>query len=153
MCVITAEPDFCTRRTITARPGKYLFPSVVPFSHIWSHFLSTDILLGTPAGVAADVTSESTLVGVSWNSVENADRYTVTLSQTMGDDQLGLCREDSHTLSVDTSSLSVIVGQTNDDMLRAYTTYSITVVAESDELGNSQHSQPVTVTTGQKGEK
>ena len=118
-----------------------------------THFLSTDIQLGTPAGVDADVTSESTLVEVSWNSVENADRYTVTLSQTMGDDELGLCREDSHTVSVDTSSLSVVVGQTNDDVLRAYTTYSITVVAESDELGNSQHSQPVIVTTGQKGEK
>ena len=85
--------------------------------------------------------------------MENADQYTVTLSQTMGDDQLGLCREDSHTVSVDTSSLSVVVGQTDDDMLRAYTTYSITVVAESDEFGNSRPSEHVIVTTGQKGKE
>ena len=69
---------------------------------------------------------------MSWEAVKDADRYTVTLSQTVGDDQLGLCHEDSHTVSVYTFNLSVIVGQTDDDMLRAYTTYSITVVAESD---------------------
>ena len=74
----------------------------------------------------------STSAKVSWQAVNNADRYTVTLSQTMGDDQLGLCPEDSHTVSVNTSSLSVVVGQTGDDILKVYTTYSITVVAESD---------------------
>ena len=93
---------------------------------------------------------ESTSVRVSWQAVENADRYTVTLSQTMGDDQLGLCREDSHTVSVDTSSLSVVVGQTDDDMLRAYTTYSITVVAESDAFCSKSG---IIVTTNQKGVK
>ena len=92
---------------------------------------------------------ESTSVRVSWQAVENADRYTVTLSQTMGDDQLGLCREDSRTVSVDTSSLSVVVGQTDDDMLRAYTTYSITVVAESDVWKCSKSSDPIAVTTTQ----
>ena len=97
---------------------------------------------------------KSTSVRVSWQAVENADRYTVTLSQTMGDDQLGLCREDSHTVSVDTSSLSVVVGQTNDDMLRAYTTYSITVAAINKVLGKNQCSGPVLVTTTtQKGKQ
>ena len=38
--------------------------------------------------VVSDV--ESTSVRVSWQAVENADRYTVTLSQTMGNAQLGL---------------------------------------------------------------
>ena len=114
------------------------------------HFPMIDSELQPPSGiVVSDV--ESTSVRVSWQAVEDADRYTVTLSRTMGDDQLGLCREDSHTVSVDTSSLSVVVGQTDDDMLRAYTTYSITVAAESDELGNSQHSQPDIVTTKQEG--
>ena len=92
---------------------------------------------------------ESTSVKVSWQAVEDADRYTVTLSQTMGDDQLGLCREDSHTVSVDTSSPSVVVGQTDDTMLRAYTTYSITAIAESDVWGRSKNSLPFTVTTQQ----
>ena len=91
----------------------------------------------------------STSVRVSWQTVEDADRYTVTLSQTMGDDQLGLCPEASCTVSVNTSSLSVIVGQTEDDMLRAYTTYSITVIAESDMWVNSEKSDPVTFTTTQ----
>ena len=93
---------------------------------------------------------ESTAVRVSWQAVENADRYTVTLSQTMGDDQLGLCREDSHTVSVDTFNLSVIVGQTDNDMLRAYTTYSITVVAESDAFCTKSG---IMVTTNQTGVK
>ena len=95
--------------------------------------------------VVSDV--KSTSVRVSWQTMEDADRYTVTLSQTMGDDQLGLCPEASHTVSVNTSSLSIVVRQTGDDMLRAYTSYSITVVAESDVWGSSQHSDPVIVTT------
>ena len=93
---------------------------------------------------------ESTSVRVSWQAVEDAARYTVTLSQTMGDDQLGLCHEDSHTVSVGTPSLSVVVGQTNHDMLRAYTTYSITVVAESDAFCTKSG---IMVTTNQTGVK
>ena len=91
----------------------------------------------------------STSVRVSWQAVDDAERYTVTLLQMMGNDQLGPCPEDSHTVSVSTSSLSVVVGQADDDMLRAYTTYSITVVAESDILGNSRHSDVVTFNTTQ----
>ena len=96
---------------------------------------------------------KSTSVRVSWQEVDNADRYTVTLSQTIGDDQLGLCPEASHTVAVNTPSLSVFVGQTEDDMLRAYTTYFITVVAESDVWGRSQQSDPVILTTMQTGKK
>ena len=92
---------------------------------------------------------ESTSVRVSWQAVDDADRYTVTLSQIMGDDQLGLCPEATHTVSVNTSSLSIVVGQRVGDMLRAYTTYSITVVAESDVWGNSEKSDLVTFTTTQ----
>ena len=101
-----------------------------------------------PSGVVvSDV--EPTSVRVSWEAVDDADRYTVTLSKTTGDHQLGLCPGDSHTVSVDTSSLSVVVGQTDDDMLRPYTTYSITVVAESDVWGTTEHSQPIITTTDQ----
>ena len=92
---------------------------------------------------------KSTSVSVSWQLVDDADRYIVTVSQTMGDNQLGLCPEASHTVSVNTSSLSVIIGQADDDILRAYTTYFITLVAESDVWGSSQHSDPYIVTTNQ----
>ena len=89
-------------------------------------------------------------VRVSWQAVEGADTYTVTFTQTMGDQQQGLC-SDSHSVSVSTEgpSLSVVVGE--DDMLRAFTTYSITVVATGDVQGSSGESQPVTVTTAQAG--
>ena len=78
-------------------------------------------------------------VRVSWQAVEGADTYTVTFTQTMGDQQLGLCSA-YHSVSVSTEgpSLSVVVGE--DDMLRAFTTYSITVVAVSDVFGHSGES-------------
>ena len=89
-------------------------------------------------------------VRVSWQAVEGADTYTVTFTQTMGDEQLRLC-SDSHSVSVSTEgpSLSVVVGE--DEMLRAFTTYSITVAAVSAELGRSGDSRPMTVTTAQTG--
>ena len=90
-------------------------------------------------------------VRVSWQAVEGADTYTITFTQTMGDQQLGLCSSASHSVSVSTEgpSLSVVVGE--NDMLRAFTTYSITVVATSDVQGSSGDSQPMTVTTAQAG--
>ena len=111
--------------------------------------------LEAPDGVMYD--EGSTSVTVSWQAVEDADRYTVTFTQTRGSDQLGLCPSSSHmaSVSVDTTSASISVGQSVDpnirDMLRAYTTYSITVVAESDVSGriSSEGSVPVTFTTAQ----
>ena len=51
------------------------------------------------------------------------------------------------------ASASIGVGQMlaqhDTTMLRAYTTYRITVVAESDVGGSSEDSEPVTVTTAQ----
>ena len=46
----------------------------------------------------------------------------------------------------------LVWGKSSDDatMLKAYTTYSITVVAESDEADSSEESEPITVTTAQK---
>ena len=85
---------------------------------------------------------------MSWQAVDGADRYTVTISQTTGDDGQ-LCPEASHTVSVNTSSLSVVVGQTEDDMLRAYTVYSTTVVAESDVMGTGLQSDPAPFITTQ----
>ena len=106
--------------------------------------------LEAPSGVTVS-DRESTSVTVSWQAVENADRYTVTLTETEGADQLGLCPFSSHTASVDTTSLSVVVGQNDDDTLRTYTTYSITVVAESDvwPSGSSTGSETIMFTTTQ----
>ena len=129
--------------------------------YVWCHnALSTSIShtgtpLAVPVGVMHDVGSTS--VTVSWQAVEDADRYTVTFTQTRGNAQLGLCLGSAHTASVSvaTTSASITVGQDveigDDDMLRAYITYSITVVAESDESEriNSEGSVPVTVTTAQ----
>ena len=106
--------------------------------------------LEAPSGVTVSA-RKSTSVQVSWQAVENADRYTVTLTKTEGASQLGLCPSSSHTVSVDTTSLSVVVGENDDNMLRAYTTYSITVVAESDvwPSGSSTGSETIMFTTTQ----
>ena len=88
-------------------------------------------------------------VRVSWQAVEGADTYTVTFTQTMGDQQLGLCSDSHSSVSTEGPSLSVVVGE--DEMLRAFTTYSITVVAESGVSSSSEDSQPTTVTTAQTG--
>ena len=109
-----------------------------------------------PSGVMVDGVND-TSVAVSWGAVDDADRYTVTFTKTIGDDQEGLCLPATHLarVSVDApnTSASIGVGQmlAGDDptMLRAYTTYSITVVAESDVTGSSEDSEPVTVTTEQ----
>ena len=84
---------------------------------------------------------------VSWQAVEGADTYTVIFSQTMGNQQQGLCST-THSVAVYTedSSLSVVIGE--DHMMRAFTTYSITVVALSG-VCSSEDSQPVTVATAQ----
>ena len=87
-------------------------------------------------------------VRVSWQAVEGADTYTVTFTQTMGDQQLGLCSA-SHSGSLTTSNLNTEIGREGDDILQAFTTYSITVTAVSDVSGNSMDSQPTTVTTTQ----
>ena len=88
-------------------------------------------------------------VRVSWQAVEGADTYTVTFTQTTGEQQLGLCSA-SHSGSVETvNGLTVVIMGEGDDMLRAFTTYSITVAAVSAVLGSSEDSQPVTVTTAQ----
>ena len=86
-------------------------------------------------------------VRVSWQAVEGADTYTVTFTQTMGDEEEGLC-SDSPSVSVSTESTSVVVG-VEDNMLQVFTTYTITVVAVSNVQGRSENSQPVTVTTAQ----
>ena len=112
--------------------------------------------LPAPSGVMVDVVYD-TSVRVSWQTVDGADRYTVTFSKTMGDDQQGLCAMGRHiahvSVNAHSTSASIDVGQmlAADDttMLKAYTTYFITVVAESDEAGSSEDSEHITFTTAQ----
>ena len=100
-----------------------------------------------PSGVVVN-RKRITSVRVSWQAVEDADRYNVTLSKTLlYPYQRGVCYQGSHVVSVVTSRLSVVVGQTAEDMLRPFTTYSVTVVAENNTSGSSEPSDPVTFTT------
>ena len=101
------------------------------------HFRATR---SAPSGVDVSM-KRPTSVRVSWQAVEDADRYNVTLSMTRGSvEQRGECSSDSHTVSVVTSGLSVVVGQTAEDMLRPFTTYDVTVVAENNVSGSSEPS-------------
>ena len=99
--------------------------------------------------------SETGSVRVFWEAVENADYYTVSFSQAVGDDQEGLCRDDSHsagvTVHVPTASIAVRedVGPDETHILRAYTTYSVSVVAFSNVWGRTVGSEAVNVTTPQ----
>ena len=114
---------------------------------VYTYIICFFIIVHPPRHVIAnDVQPTSVLV--SWQAVECADIYHVTLTQTMGDSQLGLCSA-SHNVSVNTSSPRIVVGKANNDLLRAYTTYSITVVAMSDTCGSTEESEPITVTTHQ----
>ena len=84
---------------------------------------------------------------------------TVSFSQAVGDDQEGLCRDDSHsasvTVRVPTASLAVAVvenvASNETHILKAYTTYSVTVVAFSDVWGRTVGSEAVSITTPQRG--
>ena len=106
-----------------------------------------------PKGVIAERVMNPLSVRVSWKAVEDADRYNVTFRKAQGRFQKGPCRDDSHTatLSVDRLNASIAVGQDVEGsvttMLRAYTTYFITVVAESDVLGTSNDCNHITLTT------
>ena len=95
---------------------------------------------------------EPVSVRVSWRAVDDADKYIVTFSQARDDDQQGLCST-SHTPSVTatTSPASIDVGQTVDstteNVLKAYTTYFITVASVSEVSGRGEDSEPSQHTT------
>ena len=119
---------------------------------------TTELPPAAPSGLMVDGVND-TSVTVSWQTVDGADRYTVTFTKTLGNSQQGLCIsstdiEIAH-VSVDAPSTSAGIGvgqilaSVDTTMLRAYTTYSITVVAESDVAGSSENSVAITVTTAQ----
>ena len=92
----------------------------------------------------------------------NADNYTVLFSAAVGDDQEGLCRDELRSASVTVNgsnndllnvsiAVEVDVGSNETSSLRAYTTYSATVVAFSDVWGRTVGSEPITFTAAQRG--
>jgi len=106
-----------------------------------------------PTGVrVSDVQPHS--VRVSWNAQSNVDRYTVNYVLQQGDAQRGLCRQDTHSGSAESTATSVTVEGTDGDgefRLRAYATYSVTVTAVNEIRGISVPSDPVLFTTAQTG--
>ena len=113
----------------------------------------------SPEGV--ETTAQSSSVTVSWLAVNDTDRYIVTFSQVQGADQQGLCPTDFHAANLtviggSSTTVSIAVGgdveSTVTDMLRAYTTYEVTVKAVSDVQGTSQPSEARRVLTSQTGE-
>ena len=111
----------------------------------------------TPEGLMLG-TVNSTSITVSWEAVTDASSYTVTLTRATGTDQQGECTG-SHIASVSVDvpviNASVDIGydveSTATDMLRAYSTYFITVVAVSDAGGPSEDSDPISIFTPQTG--
>ena len=117
-------------------------------------------------GVTVGRGEEPLSVTVSWDAVEGADRYTVTFTQLMGEGQEGLCFMSNHVASLvvnaisgagDRVTASVPVGANVDssinNMLRAFTTYTVVVVAQSDTFGDSTPSETALYTTQQIGEQ
>ena len=99
----------------------------------------------------------TTSVSVSWDAVNDADRYTVTFTRATGDEQEGVCTMSTHTASVTVNAPSITasinIGENVEsvtDMLRAYSTYFITMVASNDG-GNSEDSDQTSILTSQIG--
>ena len=112
-------------------------------------------LPGSPENVTIEVAKNAS-VRVLWEAVEDADYYTVSFSQAVGDYQEGLCRDDPHSANVtvfNTTTVTILfiedLASNETSMLRAYTTYSVTVVAFSDVWGRTVGSEAVTFTTPQ----
>ena len=101
----------------------------------------------------------TTSVSVSWDAVNDADRYTVTFTRATGDEQQGVCTDSQHIVSVTvnapSTTASIDIGQDVDEtvtnMLRAYSTYFITVVAVTYEGGISEDSEQISILTSQIG--
>lgn len=95
-----------------------------------------------------------TIVHVSWERVNDAVMYKVMFKRGRGDEQQGGCSRSPHSVVVNAStvSVSIVIGQNvvSNDMLRAYSTYFITVVAVN-STGGEQCSEPESIFTPQQG--
>ena len=82
---------------------------VLVYIHMYActFFLNTVHPLPAPSGVMVDGVDDIS-VRVSWQTVDDADRYTVTFTKTTGNSQQGLCVLDNHRahVSVNVPSIS-----------------------------------------------
>ena len=112
----------------------------------------------TPMNVmAVNVGTTSVSVSWEWDTVNDADRYTVTFTRATGIGQQGICTMSSHIASVTvdapSTTASINIGENVESaayMLRAYSTYFITMVASNDG-GNSEDSEQISILTSQIG--
>ena len=123
----------------------------IMFQHltVYLAYISSVSQPDPPTGVTvSDIQPRS--IKVSWNDQPDADSYIVQYNKAVGDEQVGLCSNGTHSGSVttDVPSTSITV-EVNGGLLRAFTTYSIVVVAVSEMIGSSQRSDPVIFTTQQ----
>ena len=99
--------------------------------------------------------SERSSVRVSWQPVEGADYYKVSFRAAVGADQEGLCRDDSHSASLTVDAYTATIAVEEDvetdesSILRAYTTYLITVEAFCDTDDMVSRSTSIKFTTQQ----
>ena len=84
---------------------------------------------------------------MSWNVQLDADSFTVVYTKTTGTQQLGPCKDDT-----DTGTVTATGSSTTLSNLRAFTTYTVHVIAVSGFGGMSSQSSPRTFTTSQTGE-
>ena len=96
----------------------------------------------------------TTSVSVSWDAVNDADiLYTVTFTRATGNEQQGVCTHSQHTASVTvdatSTTASIDIGENVEEsvtnMLRAYSTYFITMVAVTYEGGISDDSDQISI--------
>ena len=148
----TASNGVSTLMGCVGLKGGNFVPSIVLLIDV-SKYCILDI--PRPKAMIAEILTNPLSVRVSWQAVEDADRYNVTFRKAQGRFQEGPCKDSSHTatLSVDVLNASIAVRQDVEGsattMLTAYTTYFITVVAESDVLGTSDNCNHIILTTPQ----
>ena len=115
---------------------------------------------------------ETNSVRVLWESVKYADYYTVSFSQAVGDDQEGLCRDDSHSANVTVDDCHIVEyrvqykaqsggvmgskevsgnwssgGETDLTRLTPSTNYSIAVAAVNEQETVGLYSDPIVIET------
>ena len=126
----------------------FLCPSFSPFSYFFLPVAPPS----PPIGVdVANIQPHS--LNLSWDAQSGVYSYTVQYTKIQGASQLGECKNSTHSGSVSTTdaSTSITVQGSGDDMVRVFTTYSITVTAVTVNRNSSAPSTAVLVTTAQTG--
>lgn len=126
-----------------------LLTNVLFYTHVIFSSVSRP---NTPTGVrVSDIAPHS--IRVSWNDQPDADSFSVRYNSLnfIGGEQLGVCSSETHSGSVTTAG-SGFRTTINVPRLRAFTTYSFTVIAINVTIGRSRPSNPpVVISTARTG--